>query len=85
MDARRVDPRDQAWKVDTPEYRVYFHDAAGASDEHAITGADVAEVLHWAEAHRAGRTFVVYACVPHNGLGLIRLADSAPRAAPRRA
>ncbi len=78
MDIRKVDPRDQTWEVGEPSYRVYFHDAAGASDEHELSGADVAEVIAWAERQRGERTYVLYACVAHDGLGLVRLAGSVP-------
>ncbi|MGA3214833.1 MAG: hypothetical protein ABSD97_03985 [Acidimicrobiales bacterium] len=78
MKVRRVDPRDQTWGVDQPSYRVYFHDPRGASDEYEVNGADVVKVLAWAEAWRAGRTFVLYACVPHDGLGLVRLVGTDP-------
>jgi hypothetical protein len=33
-----------------------------------------------AEAQRNGRTFVLYVCVPYDGLGLLRLAGSDPNA-----
>jgi len=80
MKASAVDPRDQTWEVDRPRYRVYFHDANGASDEHEITGADVGEVIAWAEAHRGAGTYVLYVCVASNGLGLVRLAGADPNA-----
>ncbi|MGI9092582.1 MAG: hypothetical protein ACR2FF_03890 [Mycobacteriales bacterium] len=76
-----VDPRGQTWEVDAPRYRVSFHNRSGASDEHEISGADVAEVLAWAEEERRGRTFVLYVCVPTDGLGLLRLAGTDPNAA----
>jgi hypothetical protein len=41
----------------------------------------VTEVLGWAEAQRAGRTYVLYVCVPHDGLGLLRLAGTDPNEA----
>lgn len=78
VDIVGVDPRDQTWELDAPRYRVYFHDATGTSYEHEVSGADVGEVLAWAEAERHGRTYVLYACVPHNGLGLARLAGTDP-------
>ena len=78
MDIRKVDPRDQTWEVGRPSYRVYFHDAAGASDEHEVSGADVAVVIDWAELKKGERTYVLYACVAHDGLGLVRLAGSDP-------
>ena len=73
-----VDPRDQTWEVDEPAYRVHFHDGRGASDEYEVRGADVDEVLAWAEQARGGRTFVLYACVPTDGLGLVRLQGNDP-------
>lgn len=79
MEIRGVDPRDQTWEISNPTYRVYFHDSDGASDEYEVDGGGVDEVIAWAEAHRRGRTFVLYACVPHDGgLGLLRLAGSDP-------
>lgn len=80
MDIRTVDQRDQTWEISRPKYRVYFHDDTGAADEHEVEGADVAEVMAWAEAQRNGRTFVLYACVPRDGLGLLRLIGSDPNA-----
>jgi hypothetical protein len=74
-----IDPRDERWGVDTPAYRVYFHDARGTSDEYELTGADVTEVLAWAETERRGRTYVAYVCTTgRDGLGLIRLAGADP-------
>ena len=78
MDVADVDPRDAKWELDAPSYRVHFHDASGSSDEHELTDADVAEVLAWAEANSASRSFVLYVCVPVGGLGLIRLAGTDP-------
>jgi hypothetical protein len=80
VDVRRVDPRDQSWEVEHPNYRVYFHDAGGGQDEYEVRDADVTEVLSWAEAQRARRTFVLYACVPSDGLGLVRLQGNDPNA-----
>lgn len=76
MRVSSVDPRDQTWEVTHPRYRVYFHDAHGAAEELEITGADVSEILEWAETERRGRTFVLYVCAPLNGLGLVRLQAS---------
>jgi len=80
----RIDPRDQTWELDRPTYRVHFHDVRGASDEYEVREADVGEVLAWAEAECGGRTFVLYACVPTDGLGLVRLHGSDPNASLRR-
>jgi hypothetical protein len=78
MEINSVDPRNQAWEIDQPSYRVYFHDPAGNSDEREITGGDVADVIAWVDAHRDGRTYVLYVCVPSDGLGLVRLVGADP-------
>lgn len=78
MKATGIDPRDAMWEVLDPRYRVYFHDSKGASDEYVIEGADVPEVLAWAEEKRGARTFVLYACVPRDGFGLLRLHGCDP-------
>ncbi len=78
MDIKGIDPRDQTWEISRPRYRVYFHDSNRASDEYEVDGADVADVMAWAETQRGDRTFVLYACVPHDGLGLLRLEGSDP-------
>jgi hypothetical protein len=75
MDTRGVDPRDETWEIKHPKYRVYFHDSMGASDEYEVDGA---EVLSWADTRRGNKTFVLYACVPRDGLGLLRLHGSDP-------
>lgn len=78
MDIRPVNPRDQTWEVAAPAYRVYFHETDGSSDEHELTGSDVGEVLAWADARSAGRSYVIHACVDRDGLGLVRLAGHDP-------
>lgn len=76
---KRVDPRDQTWEIDEPTYRVYFHETSGSSDEYEIRGAnDVSEVLSWAASAPGDRPFVIYACVPGEGLGLVRLHGTDP-------
>lgn len=84
VDVAPVDPRDQSWEVDEPAYRVYFASRSGAvTDEYELTGADVSEVLAWAEENRGSRTYILYVCVRSpNGLGLIRLEGSDPNAGP---
>ncbi len=79
MEIRVVDPRDAEWEIKQPKYRVHFHDPKGAADEYEIDGADVADVLAWVELRRGDRTFVLYACVPHERLGLIRLLGHDPK------
>ncbi|MDT5264359.1 MAG: hypothetical protein QOI90_985 [Mycobacterium sp.] len=83
MDIRAVDTRDQTWEISQPKYRVYFQDENGATDEYKVEGAEVAEVMAWAEAQRNGRTIALYACVPHCGLGLLRVQAVTPRHANR--
>jgi len=73
-----IDPRDQSWEVRQPAYRVYFHDARGASYEYEVSGADVKRVLEWAEAEKGERTYVLYACATMDGLGLLRLQGQDP-------
>ena len=86
MHVQPVDPRDTRWEVDRPVYRVYFWwqrdgrpDAGWASEEWQVDGADVQEVLAWAdmdEMHRAFTLYVRYTC---DGMpGLIRLHGSDP-------
>ena len=73
-----IDPRDQTWELACPSYRVCFHDSHGGQDEYEVCDGDVCDVLAWAEAQRCARTFVLYACVPGDGLGLVRLHGSDP-------
>ncbi len=78
MEITTIDPRDQSWEVDRPDYRVYFFDS-GASIEYELRGADVPEVLRWAETQCRGRLFVIYVCVrTGGGLGLVRLFGTDP-------
>lgn len=78
MNVREVDPWDQRWAVNWPDYRVYFYDSNGSTFEYELGGADVVEVLQWAEAQEKMRAFVVYACVRRDGLGLVRLTGEDP-------
>jgi hypothetical protein len=79
MDAQPVSPQDTEWEIDHPAYRVYFHDAHHTSYEYRLTGADVDEVLAWAEANAAGRTYVAYVEVSASK-GLVRLLGQDPNA-----
>lgn len=74
----RIDPRDQTWEDSQPTYRVHFHNAAGSSDEYQVSGVDVQDVLDWAEAERGDRKYVLYACAPIDGIGLLRLRGHDP-------
>lgn len=78
MHVSPVDPRDQDWEDSQPRYRVYFHEPNGTSEEYEVSGANVVEVLDWADANRGDRSYVLYACILSNGLGLVRLAGQDP-------
>jgi hypothetical protein len=93
LNIAHVDPRDTAWEVDQPAYRVYFWHQQLAppgirqaqmgyvSDEYRLTGADdVVQVLRWAKgAARPEQTFTLYVEHLHdNGPGLIKLAGEDP-------
>jgi hypothetical protein len=79
-DVRPVDPRDQAWEVYDPDYRVYFWDIEGSNDSWELVGCDVQDALQWAQESADGRTFTLYAvAVGSEGLGLIRLLGADPR------
>jgi hypothetical protein len=87
MRIRGLDPRDTAWEVDQPVYRVYFWTGAAGSfscDEFEVAGGDVDEVLGWAQQQLSvGRTFVLYARITDDrGAGLVRLVGSDPTSAP---
>lgn len=79
-DVRQVDPRDQAWEVDDPDYRVYFWGVDGRADEWELAGCDVQEAVQWARENAGGRTFTLYAvAVSPEGAGLIRLLGADPK------
>ena len=78
MQSQPVDPRDQTWEIANPKYRVYFHDTDGASDEYEIDAGDASDAIAWAESQSSGRSFVLYACVLRDGLGLVRLGGVDP-------
>jgi hypothetical protein len=94
---RPVDPRDTAWEVNAPAYRVYFllqppgpppsgeEQMAWVSDEYEVEDADVAVVLEWANSKASpGQTFTLYALAHCNGMpGLVRLAGTDPTAPSR--
>jgi hypothetical protein len=88
MLVRPVDPRDTRWELDHPRYRVYFWqrhgdrpDSGWAGEEWEVAGADVREVLAWADQDEARRAYTVYACCTSGGEpGLIRLHGTDPTA-----
>ena len=88
MQVTSIGPRDVRFEVDEPDYRVYFFEADGRSDEYHLTGArDLAEVLDWAQANANGRAYVVYVFTDFGPGGeqpsLIRLLGQDPNDAPR--
>jgi hypothetical protein len=71
-----IDPRDQTTEWLEPAFRVYFWDGR-ASDEWQLRGADVPEVLDWAQRQAGSRSYTVWAAipdVPQAGVCLVRLA-----------
>jgi hypothetical protein len=87
MQVTAIDPRDVRFEVDKPDYRVYFFEPDGRSDEYHLTGAqDLAEVLDWAQAEANDRSYVVYVFTDfgpgHEQPTLIRLLGQDPNDAP---
>ena len=83
MNATPIDPRDTAWESDYPAYRVSFWSGSRASawrsTEWRITGADVPEVLGWAQACAEGRYVTVWVEAHDAGrLGMVRLLGWEP-------
>lgn len=85
MKTRQIDPRDEAWQVKSPRYRVYFwsrRNGGWASDEWELEATDVSEALNWAKGNAAGRDFALYASIPAESdrVGLIKLSGLDPTA-----
>lgn len=78
MQVRSVDPRYMKWEVDHAQYRVYFWDTSAiTSHEYEVTGADIEEVLAWAQSTAQSREwlYTVYVKVDDDGQpGLVRLS-----------
>ena len=85
----QVDERDSGWERSTPRFRVYLHGSGesatpGWTDTYDITGADVLQVIDWAQ--RQAGTSLTYAIAlvyddgaqeqlnPGYGRGLVWLA-----------
>ncbi len=54
-----VDERDSSWEDDRPRFRVYLHGSdadatAGWTDTYDVTGADVLQVVDWAQQQAGG-------------------------------
>jgi hypothetical protein len=64
IDVCRVDERESSWEDDIPRFRVYLHGSAeswtgGWTDTYDVTGADVLQVIDWAQ--RQAGTSLTYA------------------------
>lgn len=54
-----VDERDSSWEDDRPRFRVYLHGSGpdattGWTDTYDVTGADVLQVVDWAQRQAGG-------------------------------
>lgn len=63
-----VDERDSSWEDHDPRYRVYLHgglgeEAMGWTDTYDVTGADLLQVIDWAQAQAGGRLTYAIALV----------------------
>ena len=68
MQVTRVDERDSGWEEDHPRFRVYLHGSGetstgGWTDTHDITGADVLQVVDWAQRQAGDRLTYAVALV----------------------
>jgi hypothetical protein len=93
-----VDERDGGWEHDCPRFRVYLHGSAetstaGWTDTYDVTGADVMQVIDWAQRQAAGSLTYAVALVyddeaqeqrnPGDGRGLVWLVGMDGNDAPR--
>ena len=82
LDARPVDPRDHAWELWDPRYRVYFWRRVGDayhSRAFEIAAEEVGDALRWADENRnAEESFTLFAVVDRGDRGLVRLAGTDP-------
>ncbi|KAB7739783.1 hypothetical protein GA707_20110 [Nostocoides sp. F2B08] len=54
IEIKQVDERDSSWEDSNPRFRVYFHGSGpdsthGWTDTYDVTGADVLQVIDWAQ------------------------------------
>ena len=88
MQVRKVDERDSGWEDSAPRFRVYLHGSGetstrGWTDTYDITGADVLQVIDWAQRQAGDRLTYAVALVrddaqrerlnPGTGRGLVWL------------
>lgn len=55
-----VDERDSSWEINNPRFRVYLHGSGeestiGWTGTYDVTGADVLQVIDWAQRQAAGQ------------------------------
>jgi len=88
IDVFQVEQRDGSWEDNTARFRVYLHGSGeswmgGSTDTYDVTGADVVQVIDWAQ-RRAGDTLPYAAALvyqdgqrehlsPGDGRGLVWL------------
>ena len=63
-----VDERDSCWEDDHPRFRVYLHGSgesstSGWTDTYDVIGADVLQVIDWAQRQAGGRLTYAIALV----------------------
>lgn len=68
MHVEGVDERDNTWEDDSPRFRVYLHGSgatstSGWTDTYDITGADVLQVIDWAQRQATDRLTYAIALV----------------------
>jgi hypothetical protein len=68
MQATRVDERDSGWADPHPRFRVYLHGSGetstgGWTDTYDVTGADVLQVIDWAQRQAGERLTYAVALV----------------------
>lgn len=92
MEVTGVDPRDVFWEVQLPTFRVYFWDRPPdisaysgpvglTSDEYEVTGADIHDVISWANRYaESNLTYAIYLLVSNlsNEKGMVKLAGQDP-------
>jgi hypothetical protein len=63
-----VDERDSSWEISNPRFRVYLHGSGeestiGWTGTYDVTGADVLQVIDWAQRQAAGQLTYAVALV----------------------
>lgn len=71
MQVMQVDERDSGWEDPHPRFRVYLHRSGetstrGWTDTYDITGADVLQVINWAQ-RRAGHELTYAVALVRDG------------------